>query len=144
MKQRLPSCRDNAIALMLGIAASASASTPGQSETLNALVAREAGVPLGRCVLSPAPVLGGKVHAVIPARFENPAIWTTRTLLLVGVDEDTSVNGQLELALSELVPPRDVVSLRCVGRRLDLRLPHTTLSFEWDGHALKPMTNSRP
>ncbi|WP_232629935.1 hypothetical protein [Methylobacterium sp. Leaf118] len=111
---------------------------------MDALVARVEGVSLGRCILSPAPLLAGTVHAVIPARFEDPAIWTTRTLLLVGVDADASVRGQRALALPQPVPPREVVSLRCAGRRLDLRLPRAILSFDWDGDRLRPGTPSRP
>lgn len=66
---RRSSCRRVAVALGLGIAAIASVPVPGLAEALNALVARESGVLLGRCDLFPAPALEGTVHAVMPARF---------------------------------------------------------------------------
>ena len=49
------------------------------SETIAELVSREDGVDFGRCELTPRPHLrGAVVHAVIPAWFEKPGIWSTR------------------------------------------------------------------
>ena len=68
------------------------------SETIAELVSREDGVDFGRCELTPRPHLrGAVVHAVIPAWFEKPGIWATRSLLLVGVDDSGTVQQQRKL-----------------------------------------------
>lgn len=137
-------CRGATLSLALVIAVSASAPVPGRAETLKALVERESGLWLERCTLFPAPAIEGTVHAVIPARFENAAVWTTRTLILVGVGEDMSIKGQMDLTLSKPVPPREVVGLHCDGRRFVLRLLDETFIYDWDGHSLKPAADSPP
>ena len=118
------------------------------AETLADLVSREEGVEFGPCALAPRPhVKGAAVHAVIPARFANPGIWITRTLLLVGVDGTGTVQDQMELRLMADVPPREVVSVRCSGNRLDIRLsPRASgkvLRHRWTGRRLTPAGASR-
>ena len=68
-----------------------------RSETLAELVKKEEGVELGVCNLTPRPNVAGRdVYVVVPARFANPGIWVTRTLLFVGVDEAKTVTGVAE------------------------------------------------
>ena len=112
---------------------------PGaRAETLTELVRKEEGVELGTCVLAPKPNIAGKnVYAVVPARFPQPGIWVTRTLLLVGVDEAKTVQGLLELALRHDVPPREVVSVSCKGAALTIRLPSKSLAYTWTGKELR-------
>ena len=108
------------------------------AETLDGLVAREEGVALGPCRLDPPPTMpGGSVHAVVPARFETPAVWATRSLLLVGVDTAGAVQGVVELTLPRPVFPRDVIGIRCSGDRLTIRVPTGTTSYRWDGRVLR-------
>ena len=112
------------------------------AETLGELVTREEGVDFGPCALDPRPdVPGGAIHAVIPARFERPGTWVTRTLPLVGIDEGGAVRGQAELRLAAGVPPREVLSVRCAGNRLTIRLsaraPGETFAYVWTGKELK-------
>ena len=111
------------------------------SETIADLVSREDGVDFGRCELTPRPHLrGAVVHAVIPAWFEKPGIWSTRSLLLVGVDDSGTVQQQRKLRLGASVPPREVVSINCSGSRLDVRLSRQasgrTLAHRWTGTQL--------
>jgi hypothetical protein len=109
-----------------------------RAETLAELVKKEEGVDFGPCVLGPKPKLAGEaVHAVIPARFDTPGIWVTRTLLLVGVDAQKNVQGTLELKLSDDVPPRQVVSVTCAKDRLTIKLPRKSLPYAWTGTALR-------
>jgi hypothetical protein len=118
------------------------------AETIAELVSREDGVDLGRCELTPHPHLRGAiVHAVIPARFETPGIFSTRSLLLVGIDGGGTVQQQLELRLGASVPPREVVSIKCSGSRLDVRLsPQAsgrTLAHRWTGTQLTLIRSTR-
>ena len=107
-------------------------------ETLAELVKKEEGVELDVCVLAPKPGLAGKdVYVVVPARFPQPGIWVTRTLLLVGVDEAKNVQGVLELALRDDVPPREVVGVTCIGSALTVRLPRKSLTYTWTGRELR-------
>src|ERR1044071_7198789 len=85
------------------------AATVARAETLDEFVKREEGVAFGACALTPKPALPGEVHVVIPARFETPGIWVTRTILLVGVDAAKSVAGTLELNVKDDIPPRQVI-----------------------------------
>ncbi len=78
-------------------------------------MAREEGVAFGACALTPKPALAGTVHAVIPARFDKPGIWVTRTILLAGLDDAKNVQGVLELKIADDVPPREVISVICKG-----------------------------
>ena len=133
-----------AFACLLALAAVRTAS----AETLAALVSREQGVDFGPCVLAPPPdVKGEAVHAVIPARFEHPGIWITRTLLLVGVDGSGTVQGQMELRLAADVPPREVLRVRCSGDRLDVHLSRQAsgkvLRHRWTGRRLMSAGASR-
>jgi len=119
-----------------------------RAETLADLVSREAGVDFGRCELTPPPSMkGSAIHAVIPARFQVPGIWMTRSLLLVGVDERGTVQDEQELKLVREVPPREVVRVRCSGGRLQVRLsPRAsgkTLTHHWTGTQLMPIPASR-
>jgi len=118
------------------------------SETIAELVSREDGVDLGRCELTPSPHLrGAVVHAVIPAWFEKPGIWSTRSLLLVGVDDSGTVQQQRKLRLGASVPPREVVSINCSGSRLDVRLSRQasgrTLAHRWTGTQLTLIRSTR-
>ena len=118
------------------------------AETLAELVSREEGVEFGPCALAPRPnVKGADIHAVIPARFATPGIWATRTLLLVGVDGTGTVQDQMELRLMADVPPREVLSVRCSGDRLDIRLSahasRKVLRHRWTGQRLTPAGASR-
>ncbi len=106
------------------------------AETLGELVAREDGVALGRCDLDPPPGLpGDAVHAVVPARFDTPGIWSTRSLLLVGVDAG-GVRGQRELRLAKAVPPREVIGVVCRGDRVTIRTNAGTWHYRWTGDVL--------
>jgi hypothetical protein len=84
---------------------------------------------------------GTAIHAVIPARFEVPGIWSTRSFLLVGVDDDGTVQSSQELRLAEKVPPREVLGVRCSGNRLEVRLAGQasgrTLVHRWTGRDLR-------
>ena len=118
------------------------------SETIAELVSREDGVDFGRCELTPRPHLrGAVVHAVIPAWFEKPGIWSTRSLLLVGVDDSGTVQQQRKLRLGASVPPREVVSINCSGSRLDVRLSRQasgrTLAHRWTGTQLTLIRSTR-
>jgi hypothetical protein len=107
------------------------------AETLAELVKKEEGVDFGPCVLSPRPKLAGDaVHAVIPARFDKPGIWVTRTLLLVGVDAQTNVQGTLELKLADDVGPREA-NVTCKNDRVTIRTFGKSLAYRWTGTALR-------
>ena len=119
-----------------------------RAETLGELVTREEGIDFGPCALDPRPdVPGGTIRAVIPARFERPGIWVTRTLLLVGIDEGGAVRGQAELRLAASVPPREVPSVRCAGNRLTLRLSAgasgETFAYIWTGQGAEAIPGTR-
>ena len=112
------------------------------AETFAELTKREEGIALGRCELLPRPDLKGMaIHAVIPARFEVPGIWSTRRLLLVGIDEAGTVLGSKELQLGMKVPPREVLKVHCSENRLELRMSpqasRRTLVHRWDGRDLR-------
>lgn len=108
-----------------------------RAETLDALVKREEGVEFGPCTLTPKPALAGDVHLVIPARFATPGIWVTRTILLVGIDGAKTVQGTLELMAAHDIPPRQVISVTCKGGRIAVRLKGKTLTYAFDGKALR-------
>lgn len=113
-------------------------SSRADCETLAELVKKEEGVEFDACALAPKPGVAGKdVYAVVPARFSQPGIWVTRMLLLVGVDEAKNVQGVLELALRDDVPPREVVSVTCRGSTLTIRLPRKSLIYTWTGKELR-------
>ncbi len=123
------------VAVLAGLLASVQVA---RAESLTELVRKEEGVDFGPCVLSPKPKLGGEVvHAVIPARFDTPGIWVTRTLLLVGVDAQKNTQATLELKLADDVPPRQVVSVTCAKDRLSIKLPRKTLAYRWTGTVLR-------
>jgi hypothetical protein len=91
----------------------------------------------GVCALTPQPKLAGEtVHAVIPARFATPGIWVTRTLLLVGVDAQKTVQDVLELKLTDDVPPREA-GVTCGKDRLTIRTAKKKLIYTWTGSALR-------
>ncbi|HEX2555022.1 MAG TPA: hypothetical protein VHL98_15085 [Microvirga sp.] len=139
MRRSLPGF---ALALVAGCLAG-----PGGAgaETLSERVAREEGVAFGPCVLSPKPALpGNAVHAVVPARFENPGIWTTRSLLLVGVDAAGTVQGERELKLAKPIPPREVISVLCRGDRVTIRTTAGTSQHRWTGEALTARKRKQP
>jgi len=106
------------------------------------LVAREEGVDFGECQLTPRPSIAGeKIMLMIPARFEDPAFWVTRSLLLVGVNADKSVQGQLELKMTKPVSPREVISVECKGSLVTISVPGKAsakvISYQWTGTQLE-------
>jgi hypothetical protein len=106
-------------------------------ETLAELVKKEEGVDFGPCALSPKPKLAGEaMHAVIPARFDKPGIWVTRTLLLVGVDAGKNVQGTLELKLADDVSPRES-NVVCKKDHVTIRAFGKSFSYRWTGTALR-------
>ena len=113
-----------------------------RSETLAELVKKEEGVEFGVCNLTPRPNVAGKdVYVVVPARFDNPGIWVTRTLLLVGVDDAKNVAGIAEAKTLHDVAPREVISVVCnkstVTVRMTDRMKPKTLTYAWDGKQLR-------
>jgi hypothetical protein len=113
-----------------------------RSETLAELVKKEEGVELGVCNLTPRPKVDGKdVYVVVPARFDNPGIWVTRTLLFVGVDDAKNVAGIAEAKALHDVAPREVISVVCnkstVTVRMTDRMKPKTLTYAWDGKQLR-------
>jgi len=112
------------------------------AETLSELVKKEEGVELGVCDLTPRPKVDGKdVYVVVPARFDNPGIWVTRTLLFVGVDDAKNVAGIAEAKALHDVAPREVISVTCnkstVTVRMTDRMKPKTLTYAWDGKGLR-------
>lgn len=110
--------------------------------TYEELVAQEEGVDFGECQLTPKPnIAGEKVMLMVPARFEDPAFWVTRSLLLVGINSDKSVQGQLELKMTQPVSPREVISVECKGSRVTISVPGKAspkvLSYQWTGTQLE-------
>jgi hypothetical protein len=113
-----------------------------RSETLAELVKKEEGVEFGVCNLTPRPNVGGKdVYVVVPARFPNPGIWVTRTLLFVGVDDAKDVTGVADAAMLHDVAPREVISVTCtkstVTVRMTDRMKPKMLTYAWDGKGLR-------
>ena len=114
------------------------ASPVARAESFIELVAKEEGVAFGPCVLTPRPNLAGKeIHVVIPSRFAQPGVWTTRTILFVAIDEAENIQGMVEAKTLDDVPPREVVSVVCNNSVLTIRLPRKTLSYLWDGSRLR-------
>jgi hypothetical protein len=112
------------------------------AETLSELVKKEEGVEFGVCNLTPRPKVDGKdVYVVVPARFDNPGIWVTRTLLFVGVDDAKNVAGIAEAKTLHDVAPREVISVVCnksaVTVRMTDRMKPKTLTYAWDGKQLR-------
>jgi hypothetical protein len=109
-----------------------------RAETLSELVKKEEGVEMGECALTPRPnVTGKEVYIVFPARFADPAVWVTRTILFVGVDEGKNVQGILEVTTPDDVPPREVISAFCQKNALAIEISFMRLSYIWDGKELK-------
>lgn len=111
-------------------------------ESLSDLVKKEEGVEFGVCNLTPRPNVGGKdVYVVVPARFPNPGIWITRTLLFVGVDDGKSVTGVAEATTLHDVAPREVISVVCSKSTVMVRMTDgmkpKTLTYAWDGKGLR-------
>lgn len=111
------------------------------AETLVELTKRVEGIEFGRCELLPRPDLKGTaIYAVIPARFDVPGTWLTRSLLLVGTDHAGIVQGAQELKLASKVPLREVLKVHCSGNRLEVRLSRQasgrTLVHRWNGRVL--------
>ena len=114
----------------------------GRSETLAELVKKEEGVEFGICNLTPRPKVDGKdVYVVVPARFDNPGIWVTRTLLFVGVDDAKNVAGIGEAKTLHDVAPREVISITCNKATLTVRMTDRmkprTLTYAWNGKLLR-------
>ena len=112
------------------------------AETLAELVKKEQGFEFGVCNLTPRPNMAGKeIYLVVPARFANPGIWVTRSILLVGVDESKNVVALMEAKTLHDVPPREVVSVSCnknvMTVRMSNRMSPSTLSYVWNGRELK-------
>lgn len=112
------------------------------AESLSDLVKKEEGIEFGVCNLTPRPNVGGKdVHVVVSARFPNPGIWITRTLLFVGVDDGKTVTGIAEATTLHDVAPREVISVTCsrstVTVRMTDRMKPKTLTYAWDGKGLR-------
>jgi hypothetical protein len=109
-----------------------------RAETLSDLVKKEEGVEFDRCTLTPRPNVTGKdIYVVIPARFPDPAVWATRTLLFVGVDEAKNVQGMLEVRTPDDVPPREVISVVCEKSEMTITIEFKTLFYIWDGKELR-------
>jgi hypothetical protein len=109
-----------------------------RAETLSELVKKEEGVEFDGCTLTPRPNVTGKdIHVVIPARFPDPAVWATRTLLFVGVDEAKNVQGMLEVRTPDDVPPREVISVVCEKNEMTITIEFKTLFYIWDGKELR-------
>jgi hypothetical protein len=116
--------------------------TGARAETLAELVKKEEGVEFGVCALTLRPSVAGKdVHVVVPARFPDPGIWVTRTLLFVGVDDGKNVAGVAEAKMPDDVAPREVISVSCnndtVTVRMTDRMTRKTLVYAWDGKQLR-------
>lgn len=120
--------------------------------TLDEFIAKEEGVELGKCVLSPKPQISGvSIYVVIPARFENPNVWATHSVLFVGVDTEKVVQGHLEVKVPDEIYPRDVLAAECKSNNLTISISGTknpkSLNYIWDGKALKrpsAKSNGRP
>lgn len=136
--------------LPLLAAATVSSATPAGAETLDALVAREEASDAYACTLKPKPRLeGAETYIVVVPWFEDPGVWATRSLLLVGVDRDRTVVAQRELKLAHRVFPRSVTGVACDGRTLRIdsheldRRPDgdvgvsTRHSYRWNGRTLR-------
>ena len=109
-----------------------------RAETLSELVKKEEGVEFDGCALTPRPNVAGKdIYVVIPARFPNPAVWVTRTLLFVGVDEAKNVQGTVEIRTPDDVPPREVISVVCAKNEMTITIEFKTLFYIWDGKELR-------
>ena len=111
------------------------------AETLAELVKKEEGVEFGLCNLTPPPSSAGKeIYAVIPARFANPGLWVTRSILFVAVDEANNVVAVTEAKSLHDIPPREVVSISCnrnaITIRMSKRMSPSTLSYVWNGKVL--------
>ncbi|HEY8565654.1 MAG TPA: hypothetical protein VIL65_09155 [Beijerinckiaceae bacterium] len=137
-----------ALAAVLAAVLGLLAPIPASAETLTALVQREEGVDAGPCNLSPRPDLAGaRVHAVVPARFDHPGIWSTRILLLVGVDGAGNVEAERALTLAAQVPPREIVSVTCKEGRVTIQQSGWAGGgrdvYAWTGRALKPVRLAR-
>lgn len=110
--------------------------------TLDEFIAKEEGIELGKCVLSPKPQISGEsIYVVIPARFENPNVWATHSVLLVGVDMEKVVQADLELKVPDEIYPRDVLAAECKSNNLTINISGAknpkSLNYIWDGKALK-------
>jgi hypothetical protein len=112
------------------------------AETLADLVKTEEGVEFGVCDLTPRPSVAGKeIYVVVPARFDSPGIWVTRSLLFVGVDERKNVVAVAEAKTLHDISPREVISVSCSKNRIHIRMSNrmspSTLSYVWNGRELK-------
>ena len=109
-----------------------------RAETLSELVKKEEGVEFDGCDLTPRPNVAGKdIYVVIPARFADPAVWATRSILFVGVDEAKNIQGMLEVKAPDDVPPREVISVICEKNEMTITISFKTLFYIWDGKELK-------
>lgn len=113
-----------------------------RSETLAELVKKEEGIEFGVCNLLPKPdTMGKDIYLVVPARFPNPGIWVTRSILLVGVDDGRNVVATTEVKTLDDIPPREVVSVSCnknvMTIRMSNRMSPSTRSYVWNGTELK-------
>jgi len=122
---------------------------PMPQQTLSELVAKESGVSFGECRLNPRPQIDGdRIVAVIPARFEDPSVWQTNDLLLVG-ESSGSVLGVLELKLPARFNPKEV-SLSCHGDKISIRgsagaSKIALHEYAWDGKTFgSPSAKKRP
>lgn len=128
------------ILLMFGLS-----SVPAIATTLEELVEKEEGLDLGKCLLSPKPQIAGEsISLIIPARFENPHVWATHSILLVGLDKKNVVQGEMELKVPQEIYPKDVISADCKSSRLLVKVAGgkngkpQTYTYDWDGKTLKP------
>jgi hypothetical protein len=116
------------------------------AETLEQLVEKESGVELGECILSPKPKLkGNRFVIVIPARFDEPSVWATHTLLLVGMSKENLVQDVLEFKVPDKIYPKEVVSAECKGNDLTVRVSgkKSPIYYNWDGSRLLPATKKK-
>jgi hypothetical protein len=119
-------------------------SADARAETLAELVKKEEGVAFGVCALAPRlDVAGKEIHVVVPARFAEPGIWVTRSILFVGVDDGKSVQGVAEAKALDDIPPREVISVACNKNTLTIRMPVKTLSYTWNGKEFRKRTAGR-
>jgi hypothetical protein len=113
-----------------------------QAQTLDELVTKEEGTPFGECRLSPAPKMAGeKIVVVIPARFEDPSSWVTHSVLLVALNAENIVQGELEFKIPQGISPKEVISVECVGSEMKIKVPGPqkprTQTYKWDGTTLQ-------
>lgn len=109
--------------------------TTVRAATLKELVAAEESTDFGVCELVPKPKIDGKeIHAILPARFPDPVVWQTYTLILAGVTGDDVVATK-ELTLPDGFNPRQS-NLRCNKSTVTISQKGKKRRYRWDGEKL--------